>query len=75
MSTQMGFFRPNYLCSHYRTPVKGLYMGGASAYPGGMVLLGSGYNAASVIAEDLGIAPWWQQPEYVREAISKGFAL
>jgi phytoene dehydrogenase-like protein len=75
MSTQMGFFRPNYLCSHYRTPIKGLYMGGASTYPGGMVLLGSGYNAASVIAEDLGSAPWWQPPEYVQEAISKGFAL
>jgi phytoene dehydrogenase-like protein len=75
MSTQMGFFRPNYLCSHYRTPVKGLYLGGASTYPGGMVLLGSGYNAASVIAEDLGITPWWQPPEYIQEAIRQGFAL
>ncbi len=75
INTQMGFFRPNYLCSHYRTPVKGLYLGGASTYPGGMVLLGSGYNAASVIAEDLGITPWWQPPEYIQEAIQKGFVL
>ncbi len=75
LSTQMGYFRPNYLCSQYRTPINGLYMGGASTYPGGMVLLGSGYNAAGVIAEDLGVKPWWQPPGYVREAVKNGLVL
>jgi len=70
---QMGYFRPNEMCSRYRTPVKNLYVGGASVYPGGMVLLGSGYNCAKVVAEDLGIKPWWTPPEYVIRAREKGY--
>jgi phytoene dehydrogenase-like protein len=34
---QMGYLRPNQDCSQYRTPVKNLYLGGASVAPGGMV--------------------------------------
>jgi len=71
ISTQMGYFRPNYLCSGYRTPVKGLYVAGASTYPGGMVLLGGGYNSAGVVADDLGINRWWQEPEMVKRAREK----
>ncbi len=44
----------------YRMPIKGLYMSN-SVWPIGYTCLGSGYNAASVVAEDLGIRdqPWW----------------
>ncbi len=73
-STQMGYFRPNDQCSQYRTPIHGYYVGGASVYPGGMVLLGSGYGAAGVVASDLGIAPSWSTPRYIEDAINKGFS-
>jgi len=72
ISTQMGYFRPNDLCSQYKTPIKGYYVGGASVYPGGMVLLGSGYCAVNVIASDLGVTPWWKTPKYIEDAIKKG---
>ncbi|SPD75447.1 FAD dependent oxidoreductase (fragment) [uncultured Desulfobacterium sp.] len=75
ISTQMGYFRPNDLCSRYRTPVNGLYVAGSSVYPGGMVLLAGGYCAASVVAEDLGITPWWKMPENIKIAIEKGLAV
>jgi phytoene dehydrogenase-like protein len=67
-ATQMGYMRPNIECSSYRTPVKNLYLCGASTYPGGMVLLGGGYNAARVVAEDMGIDPWWTEPDYIVKA-------
>ena len=62
---QMGFLRPNQECSRYRTPVKGLYLGGASVAPGGMVIFGPGYNCANAIAEDFDIPKWWSEPAYV----------
>lgn len=40
--------------SHYRTPVKKLYMCGASTHPGGSVC-GGGRAAVQVVMEDLGI--------------------
>ncbi len=52
---QMGYLRPNDLCSRSTTPIEGLFVGGASMYPGGMVLGGPGYIAAGVVAEDLGL--------------------
>lgn len=70
---QMGYLRPNDQCSQYRTPLDGLYVGGASAYPGGMILFGSGYNAAKVVAEDLGLDVWWSPPDYVLKAQEKGY--
>lgn len=73
ISTQMGYLRPNPDCSSYRTPIPGLYLAGASAYPGGMITLGPGYNAASIIAEDLGLKTWWSVPEYVVMARNEGF--
>ena len=72
ISTQMGYLRPNIDCSGYRTPIKNLYLGGASTYPGGMVLLANGYNAASVVAEDLGLNRWWPEPDFIKSAREKG---
>lgn len=71
--TQMGYSRPNIQCSSYKTPVSGLYVNGASTFPGGMVIFGAGYNAANVVAEDLGLQKWWKEPESVAEARRKGF--
>jgi len=68
---QMGFLRPNEVCSQYATPIKNLYLCGASTHSGGMVLFGPGYNAANRIAEDLGIQKWWKEPDYLAEAIKK----
>jgi phytoene dehydrogenase-like protein len=36
----------------YRTPIKGLYMGGAGTYPGGQVSGVPGYNASNAVIED-----------------------
>jgi phytoene dehydrogenase-like protein len=71
ISTQMGFFRPNIECSNYRTPIEGLYIAGASVYPGGMITLGPGYNAAAVVAKDLGLRIWWTPPDNVIRAQEK----
>jgi phytoene dehydrogenase-like protein len=43
------FLRPG-----YRTPVRGLYLCGSAAHPGGGVMGASGRNAARVILRDLG---------------------
>jgi phytoene dehydrogenase-like protein len=69
---QMGYNRPNPECSQHRSPIKNLYMGGACTYPGGTILLGSGYLAAEAVAEDLGIEKWWNTPEIVTKAREKG---
>ncbi len=49
---QMGNNRPNADCSSSRTPVKGLYLCGASLFPGGMVIGGPGYTAAQIVCAD-----------------------
>jgi phytoene dehydrogenase-like protein len=51
---QMGYLRPNDLCSRSETPISGLFVGGASMYPGGMILGGSGFLAARAVGEALG---------------------
>jgi phytoene dehydrogenase-like protein len=71
-SLQMGYNRPMPECSAYRTPVEGLYVAGSSVHPGGMVTVGSGYNAARAVAEDLG-APLWTEPEMVVRARERGY--
>jgi len=43
----------------YRTPVPCLYLCGSCTHPGGNITGLPGHNAAAAIAEDLGIAPWW----------------
>jgi len=70
---QMGYLRPNQECSHNRTPVKNLYVGGSSVWPGGCVIWGPGYNCANTIAEDLGIKKWWKEPEIVTNARKKEY--
>ena len=69
---QMGYMRPNEYCSTHRSPIKGLYMGGAGIYPGGTVILGGGYLAANAVAEDLKISKWWPEPETVTRAKKLG---
>ena len=70
---QLGYNRPNEFCSRHRTPIKNLYLCGSSCHPGGMIIWGAGYNAAGVIAEDLGVEKWWSEPEIVTQARAKGF--
>jgi len=63
-----GYGRPTALMPGYRTPIEGLYLCGASQHPGGSFHGQPGYNAAGVVAEDLGIEPWWR-PADAREAL------
>jgi len=69
---QMGYLRPNEECSQNRTPIKNLYLGGASCYPGGLITFGPGYVVANTLAEDLGIEKWWPEPDIVAVARQKG---
>ncbi|MBI3678046.1 MAG: NAD(P)/FAD-dependent oxidoreductase [Proteobacteria bacterium] len=73
--TQMGYSRPNVQCSSYKTPIDNLYLCGASTFPGGMITFGGGYNAAKVVAQDLGLNVWWTEPASVTAAREKGFLL
>jgi len=57
---QIGHGRPLPELSQYRTPIRGLYLCGACTHPGGNITGFPGYNAAGVIANDLGLQPWWR---------------
>lgn len=50
---QMFMFRPLPELANYRTPLKGLYLTGASTHPGGGVSGAPGYNTAKVVLTDL----------------------
>ncbi len=69
---QMGYLRPNDLCSRNFTPVERFYVAGASSYPGGMILGGGGYLAANAIADDFGLDRSWREPEYMQAAREAG---
>ena len=56
---QVGFDRPFPGAGCYRSPVPGLYLCGGSTHPGGNITGLCGYNAASVIAADIGARRWW----------------
>jgi phytoene dehydrogenase-like protein len=43
----------------YRSPIPNLYNAGSAGHPGGAISGGSGYISAGLIAQDLGIRPWW----------------
>ena len=43
----------------YRSPIPNLYNAGSAGHPGGAISGGSGYITAGIIAEELGIKPWW----------------
>lgn len=49
---QMFFFRPAAGWAQYRTPLRGLYLCGAGAHPGGGVIAAAGHNAAQVALRD-----------------------
>lgn len=55
--------RPHPSLSNYRTPVDGLYLCGASQHPGGSFYGTPGFNAAGVIADDLGAKVWWERDD------------
>ncbi|MDP8978821.1 MAG: NAD(P)/FAD-dependent oxidoreductase [Actinomycetota bacterium] len=55
---QMFAWRPTPELSGYRTPVRGLYLTGASTHPGGGVFGASGRSAARVALGDLGRGRW-----------------
>jgi phytoene dehydrogenase-like protein len=57
---QLGCFRPNQECSGTDTPIDGLYVCGASTYPGGLILGGPGYLAANRVIKDMGGNKWWK---------------
>ena len=48
----------------YKTPIDGLFMCGSYCHPGGNITGAPGYNAARVIAESLGMKPWWQPVDF-----------
>ncbi len=43
----------------YRSPIPNLYNAGSAGHPGGAISGGAGYITAGIIAEDLGMQPWW----------------
>ena len=59
---QIGYNRPFPGAGCYRTSEPGLYLCGASTHPGGNITGLCGYNAAAVLAADLGLDLWWQPP-------------
>jgi phytoene dehydrogenase-like protein len=59
---QLGIFRPFHEYPPYRTAFENVYLCGASTHPGGSIGGACGYNAATVIADDLGIERWWRGP-------------
>lgn len=52
---QLGPARPMAGWSNYRMPLKGLYLVGAGAHPGGGVMGAAGRNGARVVLRDMGI--------------------
>jgi phytoene dehydrogenase-like protein len=63
---QVGYHRPFPGAGCYRTPLAGLYLCGGSTHPGGNITGLCGYNAAAVLAADLGLDPWWDPPRVER---------
>jgi phytoene dehydrogenase-like protein len=51
---QLFSMRPVPAWSRYRTPIDGLYLGGAGAHPGGGVTGAPGYGAAHAVLKDRG---------------------
>ncbi len=68
--TNWGIDRPTAAMPGYHTPIEGLYLCGASQHPGGSFHGQPGYNAAGVVADDLGIDKWWK-PQDVRIALQQ----
>jgi phytoene dehydrogenase-like protein len=60
---QVGENRPFAGAGRYRSQVQGLYLCGGSTHPGGNITGLCGYNAARVVATDLGCPIWWNPPD------------
>ncbi|MBU2549842.1 MAG: NAD(P)/FAD-dependent oxidoreductase [Proteobacteria bacterium] len=60
---QGGHFRPFPEASNYRTEIPNLYLCGPYMHPGGGANAGPGYCAFKVVAEDLGLEPFWETNE------------
>lgn len=52
IATQLGAQRPHPDLASGRTPIAGLYLGGPSIHPGGLVPFGGGYNAAQTLLSE-----------------------
>jgi phytoene dehydrogenase-like protein len=70
---QMGNLRPNPECSSSRTPVPGLYLCGASTFPGGMIIGGPGYIAAHMVCEDAPAKFPYEYPQHVQRYLDTYF--
>jgi len=57
---QLAHNRPAPGFASHRTPVRGLYLAGAGAHPGGGVSGAPGRNCAAVVLSDLGRGTWWK---------------
>ncbi|MDH5492864.1 MAG: NAD(P)/FAD-dependent oxidoreductase [Myxococcales bacterium] len=53
LDSQLLHRRPSAEIGGLRTPIEGLYMGGAAAHPHGGILAGPAYNCLQVLADDL----------------------
>ena len=54
----------------YRSPIPNLYTAGSASHPGGGISGGAGYITAGIIANDLGLKPWWT-PVNARQALER----
>ena len=65
---QIGHDRPFLGAGQYRGHLEGLYLCGSCCHPGGNVTGLPGYNAAQIIAADLGLRPSWL-PEPIEQRL------
>lgn len=70
---QLGINRPNDECSSGRTPIDGLYLCGASMFPGGMVIGGPGYVASQVVCADLDVKFPFDYPDHMKKYLQTYF--
>ncbi len=57
---QIEHFRPLPDLAQFRTPIEGLYLGGACMHPGGGIIGAPGLIAAEAIMDDLERPKWWE---------------
>jgi phytoene dehydrogenase-like protein len=60
-ASQMGRFRPCPELARYRTPIRNLYLCGASMHYGGGLRGRNGYNCYKILAEDFGLRKVWEE--------------
>ena len=60
-ASQMGRYRPCVELSDDRTPIRDLYLCGATQHYGGGLRAVNGYICYKVIAEDLGLPKIWEE--------------